>query len=374
MSSESDLASLIALIYEAGMDFGLWPYALGRIATAFNAPSAGITGQGKTLSECWGFSIGVEQEYEQKYVDYYHGVNPIWQRASRTPVGTVQTDTMVMPRAELSRTEFFTDFLFPQQMESQLNAVVLLEGGRQTVVTVRRHAQFEAEHVELYKLLAPHLQRAVQINIKLARAEVNQNASMATLDHLEDGVIFVDLNANVRFANKAAELYFANGELLQRKGRLHTNSASETTALHALIAKSAGSGIQYRRSDFVSVQRQLGKSPLTLLIAPLPSQNSFQLVPFQPMAVVFVNDADKLTKPTVVQLRQKFGMTPAEANFALEISKGDGIQAAADRLSISMGTARTHLSRIFFKTGTRRQAELVRMLISADKMGGRSEG
>jgi DNA-binding CsgD family transcriptional regulator len=57
-------------------------------------------------------------------------------------------------------------------------------------------------------------------------------------------------------------------------------------------------------------------------------------------------------------------MTPAEAGFAIEILSGDGIQAAADRLSISRSTARTHLSRIFDKTGTRRQAELVRVLIS----------
>jgi DNA-binding CsgD family transcriptional regulator len=209
----------------------------------------------------------------------------------------------------------------------------------------------------------------VQINIKLARAELNQNASVATLDYLEDGVIFVDLNANVRFANKAAELHFIAGDLRQRKGRLHTNSASETAALHAIIAKSAASGIHYRRSDFVSVQRQIGKSPLSLLIAPLPSEIPFQLTPSQPMAVIFINDPDKVTKPTVVQLRERFGMTPAEASFALEISKGDGIQAAADRLSISMGTARTHLSRIFSKTGTRRQAELVRVLVSAFKMG-----
>ena len=57
-------------------------------------------------------------------------------------------------------------------------------------------------------------------------------------------------------------------------------------------------------------------------------------------------------------------MTPAEAGFAVEILKGDGIQAAADRLAISLATARTHLSRIFDKTGVRRQAELVRLLIS----------
>jgi DNA-binding CsgD family transcriptional regulator len=368
MSSESDLVSLIAAIYEAGMDSSLWPYALAQIAAAFRAPSAGIAGQGRTLSECWGFSFGVAEEAERKYIEYYHSVNPIWRRASSTRAGTVQTDTMVMPRAELKRTEFFNDFLVPQQLESMLNAVAMVDEGRQTIVAVRRKPQFEAADVELYKLLVPHLERAVQINLKLAKAEVTRSATLASLNHLADGVLFVDSDAKVRFANKSAEHFFANGDLRQRKGRLHANSAGETAALHAAIAKCARNVIQQRPSDFVSLRRA-ERAPLSLLIAPLPVDSPLIGMPLQPMAVIFVSDPESVAKPTVVQLRERFGMTPAEAGFALEISKGDGIQAAADRLSISMGTARTHLSRVFYKTGTRRQAELVGLLVSAGKQG-----
>jgi DNA-binding CsgD family transcriptional regulator/PAS domain-containing protein len=364
MSSEIDLASLIADIYEAGMDFSLWPYVLGRIATALDAPSAGMARHGETPSECWGFSSGVEPDYERKYIEYYHSVNPVWQRSSSTPAGTVQTDTMVVPRNELSRTEFFNDFLAPQRMESMLNAVVLMEQGRQTVVSVRRYRQFEADDVELYKLLAPHLQRAVQINIRLARAELKHHASIATLDHLEEGILFVDLNARIMFANKAAETFFATRDLRLHKGRLHASSAAETARLHAAIAKCAGTGIAHRRSHFVSLTREAVRSRLSLLIAPLPMEIPLSPSAPQPMAVIFVNDPDKANTPTAVQLREKFKMTPAEASFAVEILEGDGIQAAADRLSISRATARTHLARIFDKTGTRRQAELVRVLIS----------
>jgi DNA-binding CsgD family transcriptional regulator len=306
----------------------------------------------------------MEPDYVKKYIDYYHSVNPIWQSVPTAPVGTVQTDTMVIPRRELSRTEFFNDFLMPQRMEGLLNAVVLLEEERQTVVTVQGQRQFEASDVELYKLLTPHLQRAVQINIKLARAELNQIASVETLNRLEEGVLFVDLDANVRFANRAAENFFASRDLRLNEGRLHASSAAETATLHAVIAKCAETGIQHRRSDFVSLRREAGRSPLSLLIAPLPMETRCGLVAPQPMAVIFVNDPDKSNKPAVVQFREKFGMTPAEARFAAEILKGDGIQAAADRLSISRATARTHLSRIFDKTGTRRQAELVGVLLS----------
>jgi DNA-binding CsgD family transcriptional regulator/PAS domain-containing protein len=366
MSSESDLAALIAAIYEAGMDFSLWPYALGRIAKAFGAPSAQWTRPGQTPFDWLAFSSAIDPEYEKKYIDHYHSVNPIWQRVPSTPAGTVQTDTMVIPRTELRRTEFFNDFLVPQQIGGLLNAVVLMEEGRQTIVTVQGNRQFEASDVELYKLLTPHLQRAVQINIELARARLNQIASIATLNHLEQGILFVDLNAKIRFANKAAEDFFASRDLRLNKGYLEASSAAETATLHAVIAKCADTGIQNRRSDFVLLGREAGRSPLSLLIAPLPMEIPVSPIAPQPMAVIFVNDPDKSNKPTVVQLREKFGMTAAEAGLAVEILNGDGIQAAADRLSISRATARTHLSRIFDKTGTRRQAELVRVLLSTN--------
>jgi DNA-binding CsgD family transcriptional regulator len=279
---------------------------------------------------------------------------------------------MVMPRRELRRTEFFNDFLVPQQMESMLNTVVLVEEGRQTVVTVRRNREFGADHVKLYKLLAPHLQRAMQINIKLAKAELNHIWSVAALNHLEDGILFVDMNAKVRFANSAAEMFFLSRDIRMHKGRLSANSAAETESLHAVIAKCSERGIPLQ-SDFVWLRRQAGRSPLCLLIAPLPVEGASllmsSLMSEQPMAVIFVKDPDKNNRPTLPQLREKFGMTLAEAGFAIEISKGDGIQAAADRLSISRATARTHLSRIFDKTGTRRQAELVRVLISTSTPG-----
>ncbi|MGH7247371.1 MAG: helix-turn-helix transcriptional regulator, partial [Pseudomonadota bacterium] len=57
--------------------------------------------------------------------------------------------------------------------------------------------------------------------------------------------------------------------------------------------------------------------------------------------------------------------TSMEAALAAEILRGDGRKAAARRCGITDGTAKSHLSRIFDKTGTHRQAELVRLLLGA---------
>lgn len=61
-------------------------------------------------------------------------------------------------------------------------------------------------------------------------------------------------------------------------------------------------------------------------------------------------------------LRERFGLTRAEARLALAIADGAGLGAAAERLGIQMSTARAHLKSVFLKTGTHRQAELVALL------------
>jgi DNA-binding CsgD family transcriptional regulator len=64
---------------------------------------------------------------------------------------------------------------------------------------------------------------------------------------------------------------------------------------------------------------------------------------------------------------RRYALTSAEADVALEILRGDGRKAVAARLGIAETTARTHLSRIFWKTGARRQAELVRLLLQEEQ-------
>jgi DNA-binding CsgD family transcriptional regulator len=57
-----------------------------------------------------------------------------------------------------------------------------------------------------------------------------------------------------------------------------------------------------------------------------------------------------------------FDLTPGEARVARELASGASLEAVAIKLGLKLETVRTYLKRIFQKTGTRRQAELTRML------------
>ena len=63
-------------------------------------------------------------------------------------------------------------------------------------------------------------------------------------------------------------------------------------------------------------------------------------------------------------LQCHFGLTPAEARLALHLVAGETLRSAEVKLSISYETARTCLKKIFRKTGTCRQAELVLIILT----------
>jgi DNA-binding CsgD family transcriptional regulator len=80
-----------------------------------------------------------------------------------------------------------------------------------------------------------------------------------------------------------------------------------------------------------------------------------------PRAVVMVRDPEAHRLPCDA-LRQLFGLTPAEAGVAQALAHGDALEKIAVDLDISLHTVKTHLQKLFRKTGTRRQGELVALL------------
>src|SRR5262245_36406935 len=65
------------------------------------------------------------------------------------------------------------------------------------------------------------------------------------------------------------------------------------------------------------------------------------------------------------------GLTAAETGVLGEIIGGKGLRATAARLKITESTAHTHAKRIFAKTATERQTELIRRFFEATFPGSR---
>ncbi|OLC82548.1 MAG: hypothetical protein AUH72_06450 [Acidobacteria bacterium 13_1_40CM_4_65_8] len=60
-----------------------------------------------------------------------------------------------------------------------------------------------------------------------------------------------------------------------------------------------------------------------------------------------------------------YGLTPAEAAFAVLLASGHSVESAAAKIGISVLTARTHLKRVFRKTRSHTQTQLVQLRLRA---------
>jgi len=214
--------------------------------------------------------------------------------------------------------------------------------------------------------LAQHLVRAVALQRRLYHLTFTGEGVLAGIDDLHQGFFLVDAQARPVFVNRVGRaLLDARDGLRLRAGALSALNADDERNLLALIA-SCHDGTPSRIGGKTTLWRESGRPPLDVLVTPVRQETAMAVMPWmmaRPAAIVLVSDPETEIRSRIEALRERFGLTPAEAAFALEIVKGDGRKATADRLGITVGTARSHLSRIFDKTGVTRQAELVRLLL-----------
>jgi DNA-binding CsgD family transcriptional regulator len=70
------------------------------------------------------------------------------------------------------------------------------------------------------------------------------------------------------------------------------------------------------------------------------------------------------SRPTdALSLQRAHGLTRAEARVVSRLASGLDVPAIAAELRVSVETVRSHLKHAYAKTGTKRQAELVRMVL-----------
>src|SRR5690606_6751904 len=81
--------------------------------------------------------------------------------------------------------------------------------------------------------------------------------------------------------------------------------------------------------------------------------------------MVYIRDAVGKSQVDNRVAKDLFNFTSAETVLALQLANGLSLEEAAEKLGIMRNTARAHLRAIFSKTGVRRQAELVRVMLNS---------
>jgi len=367
MGELDKFSQLVSSIYDAGLDFEQWPVVLEQLADALEASSAVFRAGNLLNTQGKWISVRIDPAFDPLYAAYYKEANKLWQRAGIRPVESCVSDREVISKEELVRTEFYNDFLLRQDIHTALRTYVLAKDDWQAVISVGRsprRGEWECEHLDLLRRVAPHLHRAAQINLRLAGARFDAESSAEVLNNLACGVIIVSGDGKALFANAAAEAVVAaaDGISLDATG-LRAAHRQQSAALRKLIAAAAAGGAESKAAGGVlSLSRPSGRRPLATLVAPLHVRTGW-FVNRQRRAIVFVVDPERAPIVPQKYLQHLYNLSPAEAAVAVRILRGEGLQAVADSLRITLATVCTHRQRVFEKTGTRRQGELIRVIL-----------
>jgi DNA-binding CsgD family transcriptional regulator len=373
MNEDCELVALIDLIYEAVLDSNLWPSVLIRLAGATGAAQVSMTSRNRQSGIFTTLSPRTDPDLLASYREYWRFHNPLWQRTTSWPAGEIYALDGLMPREDFSVTPVFNEWWRPSGRGlAAAGANILVENQFSVLIYIANAPGknvLTARQLRIFKAALRHLIRAVRINRQLWTLELERLAPPEQFESLAQGVLLADASARVVLANAAAKAMLDTRDgLFLENGRLAATGGPDV--LRKLIATCARGvrGVDGPGGEF-KIPRESPRSLLHVTVTPLRSKAQLADIPWigagAPVAIVTVKDPDIDRRRREVNLRSRYGLTTAESGLAAEIVKGDGRVAAARRRGISGATAKTQLSSIFEKTGTHRQAELVRLLLDA---------
>ena len=364
------LLALIDYFYAAALKPEGWGRAAAQMATFFASKSAAIQLREGDFSNITlrATTANYDPEARQQYVAYFHMLDPFangW-RAIGTP-GIFAGHELVDPE-EFRKSEIYNDYCRRLGIFHTLGGGINLGSDAKLLVGIHRSIEredFDAGDRRGLELALPHLCRAAQMHILLATADLQRRLASEVFEALAVAAIIVDASGRVVYANQVADRLLTSGDGLRvSQGRLATLDAKEEASLRQAIALASriASGGVAPAGDVLRVRR-IQKRPLSVLAVPFRKEGWID-GSADAFAIVFAADPESRQPPAMPALAALYHLTPAEARLLEALLRGERIAEYAARVGISTNTANTQLKQIFAKTGTNRQADLMRHVLS----------
>jgi DNA-binding CsgD family transcriptional regulator len=358
---------LLDVIYDAATEEELWTSALIQIADMTGSLGGFVIGvEYRARLVPFLFNARMSEESHRTFAER-HLDNP-WSKIKNgvTAGKLIQSDEIVsLP--DLKRTAFFDEVLRPQGMAH--NAMLTLAHkydfyGVLNVCRSERQGPFEADALRLFSQLYPHLRRSLLLGFRLDGYKALQRAEFQSLDRLSVGIALLDRTGREVFANAAAcAMTASDGPLRLRNSVLTTFSQVHSQRLGDLI----DAALRGMPVGTMSVPHPRDGRLYTILVSSVRSRDIDRFGGHgmrNVAAMLVIHDPARPMEIPVEWIMDAYGLTLAEAKAALCAASGATIPEAACRLNVSPNTIKTHLRRVFAKTGTGRQSDLARVIAS----------
>jgi DNA-binding CsgD family transcriptional regulator len=353
-----DDAELVDLIYEGGANPERWVDALDALALRAGAVGGILFAVRETESR-WVATEGIREIAHRFVNEGWTHRNPRASAALRLKHAGFVDDHDLLTEAEIESSALYTEFLRPCNAGWCVGTLVMPTNGDSIVLSLERafdKGPVPADVKLALDPLRPHIARSVMLAGRLGMERAAGMTGALGLIGLPAAIL-----------TSSGRVVAANAEL--ETGPYVSSLASERLALADPVAN-----IQFRSAlargahglngsvGCVSfpLSGSEGVSPTVAHLLPLV--RSGRDIFSQGDAILILSELGRSGTPGPAVLEALFDLTPAEARIARGIAHGLTSEEIARDMRIQVATVRSHLKKIFVKTGVDRQVALSRLL------------
>lgn len=373
------LPELLDQIYRTPTDPGQWDGLLSGLVEASASRSARLLVMDRSASSVhFSTKVNIDDDQHRDYVSHFVNLCP-WrpELAEKEPGRLYNTfHEFSCKQQAFYRTEFFNDWARHLDIEHGLCGTVYSDSRYTVQLLLQRtggQGAFPMSLTREINRLVPHVRQALH----LSRAfSVQQQENLSVMSAAQRAFMpFMLLNREgevIYTCPRTDSVLDSQPAIAIRQGRLWVQCRQARQQLSREICR-ASIDPSYV-SEPVLVFRRGCPVPVRLLVEPLGMPDIPRFWTEDAMVAVYLQDPQDHLDLDEGLMERLFGLTGAEARVGAGLALGKDIQAMADEAGVTVNTVRTQLKSVMAKTGTRRQAELVGLLLRSSAVRGVNQG
>lgn len=371
-ASEAEaLSCLIGDIYDTVLDQSLWPGVLRQLAVFVGGSAASLFAKRSSGDSGKAFyqDGNIPVAYEQSYFEQYIRLDPSAVGQFCFEIGEAFSTEDLLDYTEFLTSRFYNEWVQPQGLVDFLAVALDKSAENVAFFGVFRNARqglADAGMRRRMNLIVPHVRRAVLIGKTIAVKTAESAALADSFDSLMAAVFLVDAGGRMVHSNAAGlSLIAANDIVHARSGVLSLHDTDLGQTLRHILAPNSGN-----KNDPV-----IAASPVALAVCSQSGQyysahilslsSGVRMMAgagYKAAAAIFIQAATLESRAPAETIARSWKLTPSELRVLLAIVEVGGIPETSLALGIGQSTVKTHLGHLYAKTGTHRQADLVKLV------------
>lgn len=361
---DAEIVRIIGLIYDAVIDPDGWGPALQAIMNRHGWINSTLTIVGMPHQTAI-LEFGINTDGINEVETLGQDVISMWggpERWARFPLEEPLRQSEQTDPATWVNYKVVTEWTIPRGIDDQIGMVLAKDRTTYAGLGMAKHKSMTIEPwmIAELRLLAPHLRRAATISRVLESRAAQAATFEAALDAAQAGAVLVRGDLEIVHANASADQMLKDSSPIRASnGRLGLTGELVPGHLEAAVAAAAhGAAALGRRGIGIPARREDG-SPMVVHVMPLENRRGLRT---DADAAIFVADTGGAEPVAADMLALLFGLTPAESRVLELLAAGQSSKDAAREMGVAISTLRSHLLRVYDKTGRHSRAGLVELV------------